>query len=148
MYDFNTIKYVCFIVEHIARTRKLHNREVAEAIGTAELDRTFEFADVLHCENKDTVADRLVEQCNIPYGDFDVRDIKDPTTYIPTTVQMGKVHARLFQDVFPEGGGAELIQMYNNPICSMLDTYDIGAYYEPRAGIAEAFRGGTGYFLS
>lgn len=137
--DFNTTKFVCYIIEYISRRQRIHNIDTASAIGSAGLDHLFEFDEVLHCENKDEVADRLIEQYSIPTGDFVVEPNAEG---VPTALQMGKVYARLFNNIFPDGTGADVITMYSSPICERLDDYGCGAFYLPSGLHSDSYEAG------
>lgn len=56
-----------------------------------------------------------------------------------------KVYKRLILDTLKNNESYidGLINVYNNPICEIIDNYDCGAYYEPSYVISRAYNEGS-----
>lgn len=65
-------------------------------------------------------------------------------TKVPSDLHMGKVYMRLIVDTMLPGEDYVdgLIRVYNDEICTTIDNYDCGAYYEPSYFIARAYNNG------
>ncbi len=142
---FDDLKFVCYMIERTARKVHQPNKYVAEHIGREELIRNLSLADVLHCENADDVADRWIEEYHLKEGNTDVMNVdRNLTPTPPTSIQMGKVYARLIQSTTnkDENYADGIIRVYQSPICQQLDNYNSSAYYEPSYVIEEAYKKG------
>ena len=144
--SFDALYFTCYIIERTARGLKQRNRYVVNTIGRGELERLLEYADVLHCENPDSVTADLVSGCGLTRGSYDITRV-DPALVdeIPTPLRIGKVYARLIRDTKHGGESwAEAVErIYNSELCEVLDNYNCSAYYEPSYYIARAyFEGG------
>lgn len=143
---YEDLKFVCYMIERTARNIHQPNKYVVDHMGKDEIIRNLSLADVLHCENPGDVADRWKSEYNLQNGNTNVLDVdKDLTPVSPTTIQMGKVYARLIQSTKrqDEDYADGILRVYNSPICKQLDNYNSSAYYEPSYVIAEAYRNGN-----
>lgn len=126
--------FICYIIERIARTLHVRNKEVVNAIGYDELVRKISLANVLHSENPLKVVDDWIKEYNLKKGDFNILDVdKELVEKPPTERQMGKVYKRLIINTLEpnEDYIQGLIRVYNNEICNIIDDYNCSAYYEP-----------------
>ena len=139
---YDDLKFVCYMIERIARRQKQPNRYVAHQIGRDELARRLSLANVQHCENPLDVEDQWIEEYGINSGQVDVLDVNpEYVSTPPTALQMGKVYARLIEATrtHDEDYQDGILRVYDSPICPILDDYDCGAYYEPSYVIARAY---------
>ena len=67
----NDVFYVCSLVENIARKTKNHRQDVIRHFTKADIERQLRLAEVNHCLSFEQVSDELIEDLNIPDGDFD-----------------------------------------------------------------------------
>ena len=91
-------------------------------------------ANVLHCENPDSVAHDWIEAYGLQQGEYDVTNVDAKyTDRIPTATQMGKVYCRLIISTLQESEDYAdgLNRVYNHPIAEIIDDYNSSAYYEP-----------------
>ena len=63
--------YVCSLIETIARKTKNHRQDVIRYFTKADIERQLRLAEVNHCLSFEQVSDELIEDLNIPDGDFD-----------------------------------------------------------------------------
>lgn len=126
--------FICYIIERIARTLHVRNKDIVNAIGYNELVRKISLANVLHSENPLKVVDDWIKEYNLKKGDFNILDVdKELVEKPPTERQMGKVYKRLIINTLEpnEDYIQGLIRVYNNEICNIIDDYNCSAYYEP-----------------
>ena len=67
----NDVLYVCSLIETIARKTKNHRQDVIRHFTKADIERQLRLAEVNHCLSFEQVSDELIEDLNIPDGDFD-----------------------------------------------------------------------------
>lgn len=126
--------FVCYMVERVARQLKQPNKYVVNSIGKQGLREKLSLANVLHCENPDSVAHDWIEAYGLQQGEHDVTNVDAQyTDRIPTATQMGKVYCRLIISTLQEGEDYAdgLNRVYNHPIAEIIDDYNSSAYYEP-----------------
>lgn len=140
MYSYDTLKYLFFIVERISRTQKIRNIETVKHLGLEGLQDILTYADILHCDNHDATAHSFIVDYNIPAGDFDITATK--ASFQPIETEIGRVYARVFEDVYPNGGPQEVINLYASPIAEIVDDYATKAFCESTACLACAFERG------
>ncbi|MGL4449993.1 MAG: hypothetical protein ACRCTZ_02235 [Sarcina sp.] len=138
----NDLYFVCYMIERVARTLKVKNKDVVNALGYEELAKKISLASVLHSENPLKVVQDWIEEYDLKTGSFDVTNVdKELVEKIPTETQMGKVYTRLILNTL--GSNEDYIQgltrIYNNEICETIDNYNCSAYYEPTPVIVRAY---------
>ena len=72
----NDVLYVCSLIETIARKTKNHRQDVIRHFTKADIERQLRLAEVNHCLSFEQVSDELIEDLNIPDGDFDTAAIR------------------------------------------------------------------------
>ena len=141
----NDLYFLCYMIERVARTLHQRNCYVVNQISKEEWMRLISLANVLHCENPLKIEAEWIEEYNLEYGKFDIKQVNaDWVKNIPTETQMGKVYTRLIVDTLlpDEDYVSGLIRVYNNEICETIDNYNCSAYYEPSYVIARAYNEG------
>jgi len=133
------------MIERVARSIKQPNRYVVERIGKDGLARQLSIADTNHCLNPEQVVNDWKEEYHLEDGTTDVTRVNSLyTDTVPSATQMGKVYARLIENI---SQGQDLIQsiqdVYASPICNIIDNYNSGAYYEPSYVQVRAYRNGA-----
>ena len=78
----NDYFYVCSLIEYIARETKNKRGVIASALGLDGLEKQLHDAEVNHCLSFEQVSDELIEQYQIPIGNFDT--ISDCKYTIPS----------------------------------------------------------------
>ena len=142
---FGDLYFVCYMIERVARSIKQPNRYVVERIGKDGLARQLSIADTNHCLNPEQVVSNWKEEYHLEDGTTDVTRVNSLyTDTVPSATQMGKVYARLIENI---SQGQDLIQsiqdVYASPICNIIDNYNSGAYYEPSYVQVRAYRNGA-----
>ena len=138
--------FMCYMVERVARTLHVRNKDVVNAIGYEELVKKISLANVLHCENPLKVVDEWIDEYNLKEGTFYILDVdKELVEKPPTETQMGKVYKRLILNTLgPDEDYVQgMIRVYNAEICSIIDNYNSSAYYEPTPTIVRSYYNGS-----
>ncbi len=138
----NDLFFICALIERVARKQKIRNRDVVNRMGYEELWKKLSLACVLHCENPLAVTAAIIEEYDIPTGDFDVCAVnREICPNIPTALDMGKVYKRLILQTLEPGEdyAQGILRVYNCSICEKLEDYSCSAYYEPSYVIARAY---------
>ena len=110
------------------------------ALGEKKLRRIYKYADVLHCEPIERVADEFIVSCKIPTGEFD--NEKNCRYLVPDYWTMGEVYERLIEDVSEDDPIATLLEVYASWIDSAISNYNSDFYFQPRDYIRECYREG------
>ncbi|MDS0527069.1 hypothetical protein NNC19_15350 [Clostridium sp. SHJSY1] len=134
--------FMCYMIERVARTLHVRNKDVVNSIGYDELAKKISLASVLHCENPLKVVDDWIEEYNLKKGNFNILDVdKELVMKVPTETQMGKVYKRLIINTLEpnEDYIQGLIRVYNHEICNIIDNYNSSAYYEPTPIIVRSY---------
>ena len=142
---FNDLYFVCYMIERTARHLHQRNNYVVGKLGKVALERQLSIAGTLHCLNPEQVVADWKDEYALESGDFDVTSI-DPrfTDKIPSDTQMGKVYARLIESVNQSDDLlAAIIDVYDSPICDIIDNYNSSAYYEPSYVQTRAYYNGV-----
>lgn len=138
----NDVLFVCFMIEKVARQLHQKKKYVANALGRGGLERGLLFADVLHCENPDKVADGWIRDYHMRQGDFFVERVrKELVDQIPTAMDMGHVYQRLISGTKEpdEDFPGAILRIYNAPLTDMIDDYNTAAYYTPSYLLRQAY---------
>ena len=99
-------------------------------------------ADILHCEPIAKVADDVVAEFGLQQDDYD--NVGQSKYLIPDVWTIGKVYARLIEDVSSDSNVAEtLVAVYESWIDARLSDYNSVFYSQPREYIAESYRSGA-----
>ena len=137
--------FMCYMIERVARTLHVRNKDVVNAIGYDELARNISLASVLHSENPLKVVEDCINEYNLKKGNFDILDVdRELVDKPPTETQIGKVYKRLILNTLESNEDyiQGLIRVYNSPICETIDNYNCSAYYEPTPIIVRSYYSG------
>lgn len=133
--------FTCSLIEQIGRMLHCKRGDVVSALGEKTLKAIYDHADVLHCEPLPKVADDVITEFSLQEGSFD--NVAQAKFLVPDAWTMGKVYARLIEDVSGEDNVVEtLLRVYTSWIDEKLSNYNSSLYYEPRDYIAECYRQG------
>lgn len=133
--------FTCSLIEQLGRTLHLKRGDVAATLGERGLRAIYDYADVLHCEPLEKTADDAITEFSLQNGTYDnVAQAKFP---VPDVWTIGKVYARLIEDISDEDNVVEtILRVYTSWIDKALSNYDSSLYYEPREYVSECYRQG------
>ena len=129
--------FTCSLIELIGRSTKQKRSAVVALLGEKILSHIYSNAGVLHCEPIAKNADAFIEMCNIPEGTFD--NVADCKYEVPDYWTIGKVFARLIEDVASGNAIETLQEVYLSPVCDALSNYNSDFFYQPRGFIKEFY---------
>lgn len=133
--------FVCSLIEQLGRDLQLRRSEVVTSLGEQNVRTLLSHADVLHCEPIQKVADDIMTEFNLSKGAFN--NVARAKFSVPDVWTVGKVYARLIEDVSGEDNVTEtLMAVYTSWIDEKVSDYNSSFYYEPRDYIAECYRAG------
>lgn len=139
-YDHSSLFFTCSLIEQLGRELHLRRGEVVRQLGQERLRHLFDHADVLHCEPLEKVSDDVIQAYALTSGSYD--NVAACRYLVPTAWDMGKVYARLIEDV----GGPDPIQgiwdVYTSWLDALICNYNSDLYYQPREYLAECWRAG------
>ena len=131
--------FTCSLIEQLGRSLHMQRGKVAAELGEAGIQTLYRNADILHCEPIEKVADDVITEFSLQGGDFD--NLAEARYTVPDVWTMGKVYARLIEDVSDEDNIVEtILQVFTSWIDSLLSDYNAAFYYQPCDYIAECYR--------
>lgn len=139
----NDLFFVCSVIEVIGRTTKNRRGVVVQKLGTAEIERLLDLADVLHCEPVEKAAAERIAQCGIPVGDFD--NVAACMYNVPTHFDIAKVYKRLIvavADAQHISLADALMQVYTSWISDSISDYNSSMYFENPGYLYASYRAG------
>lgn len=138
----NDIFFICSLIELIARKTNNKVKVVVEKLGQEKIKKIYKLADVYHSENIEKVSDELIEQVEIPKGNYD--KISKCKYRIPTYWEIGKVYQRLIImiDDNKESYIRNLNDVLSSWIIEKIDNYNSSLYYENPDYIYECYKEG------
>ena len=133
--------FTCSLIEQLGRILHRRRSDIAAELGGAGLRAIYDHADVLHCEPIEKVADDATREFGLTAGSYD--NVGQARYAVPDVWTMGKVYARLIEDVSGEDDVMEtLMRVYSSWIDERLSDYNSAFYYQPRDYLAECCRRG------
>ncbi len=133
--------FTCSLIEQVGRVLRMERGKIVEALGEPGVSAIYGDADILHCEPVEKVADDVIEEFSLSGGDYD--NVAEAQYLVPDVWTMGKVYARLIEDVSEDHNVVEtLLHVYSSWIDEKLSDYNSSFYYQPRDYVAECFRQG------
>ncbi len=134
--------FLCSLIELIGRQKKLSRKEVVSSLGINTLLHIYNYADILHCEPIAKVADEYIETYKIKTGDFD--NVTACRYAVPSYWDIGKVYARLIQDVTENIQEKDKIietlnEVYNSWISDSISNFNSDFFYQPHDYIRECY---------
>ena len=138
----NNLFFLCSMIEFIGRQQKLARNEVVSSLGFSAVKHIYEYADVLHCEPVAKVADEYIETCKIKIGDLD--NVAVCRYAVPSYWDIGKVYARLIQDVTGDIQETDKIiktlgAVYSSWINESISNFNSDFFYQPHDYIRECY---------
>lgn len=134
----SSLFFVCSLIEEIGRQLKQPRSVVVKLLGKRVIRQLLRDADILHCELLSKVAEDYIEKYKLPAGNYD--NVGDAHYSVPDAWTIGKVYARLAEDVAEEDLTGAVVRVYSKWTDKYLSDYNLPVYYQPRDYIAACFR--------
>lgn len=127
--DKNNIFFVCSIIEYLGRKTKNRRADIVKSLGMAEIERQIELAEVNHCLSMEQVADELIDEFNIPEGNYDsVGKCRYP---VPSILGIAKNYQRLI--IYDINAGKAIADAFNDVfrsyISDEISDFNSSVYY-------------------
>lgn len=133
----NSLFYTCSLIEYIGREKKQRRGDVVKKLGTEAIHRIYEYSDVLHSDPIEHVADVYAEMAAIPTGTYD--NVKNCLYTVPGYWDIGKVFARLIEDVCPENHIEGVEEVYSSWLTDEISNYNSDLFYQNREYLKECY---------
>lgn len=138
----NDLLFTCSLIEYIARLTKNERSFIVNTIGNNGINRIYQDAEVMHCENIEAVANEFIIDYNIFSGNFDnVGECEKSNFRVPSFWDIGRVYMDLILRLKGEIIDT-LMEVYNSYISKCIDDYNIGFYYCIPECIYESYKAG------
>ncbi len=140
----NDLFFTCSLIDYIARKTKNKRNYVVNKLGSENIQKIYDLADVYHSDNIEKVSHEFIEKANIDIGNFD--NVKDANYSVPTHWDIGKVYKRLILGIVKEEKIPvvdALIKAYSSFVSDKIDDYNSSFYYEASQNILIAYLTGV-----
>ena len=114
----NDVLYVCSLIETIARKTKNHRQDVIHHFTKADIERQLRLAEVNHCLSFEQVSDELIEDLNIPDGDFDTA--AECRYTVPAATSIGMLY---------QGLVLAILDVFSSFITDEISDFNSNVYY-------------------
>lgn len=121
------IFYVCTLVEYTARKTRNRRRDVVEGIGREGIAHQLHTAGVNHCLSLEQVSDELIEDFDIPCGDFDT--VQECRYEVPSASAIGKVYQRLVLATETGDIAQTIMDVFTSFISDEISDFNSNVYY-------------------
>ena len=126
----NDLFFTCSLIELMGRLAHQKRGDMANILGKEVISHIYRHADTLHCEPIAKTADTFMEMCNVPQGDYD--NVAACKYTVPDYWTIGKVYARLVQDVSNGDIIDTLMKVYASSTSNAISNYNSDFFYQPR----------------
>ena len=137
----NDYFYVCSLIEYTARQTKNRRRVITEALGREGIEKQLHDAEVNHCLSFEQVSDEIIEQYEIPGGDFDT--ITECKYTVPGFMDIGKLYSIMIEDCAVPGKEVEeLLKIFNSFISDEISEFQTDLYHQNPSYLEWSYREG------
>ena len=124
----NDVLYVCSLIETIARKTKNHRQDVIRHFTKAGIERQLRLAEVTHCLSFEQVSDELIEDLNIPDGDFDTA--AECRYTVPSATSIGMLYQGLVLSTMKDEDAAQaILDVFSSFITDEISDFNSNVYY-------------------
>lgn len=138
----SSLFFTCSLIEQLGRDLHQKRGKVVSGLGIKGVSILLKNADILHCEPIVKVADDVAAEFGLQQDSYD--NVGQAKYAVPDIWTIGKVYARLIEDVSSDSNVAEtLVEVYESWIDDRLSDFNSIFYFQPRDYIAESYRNGA-----
>ena len=124
----NDVLYVCSLIETIARKTKNHRQDVIHHFTKADIERQLRLAEVNPCLSFEQVSDELIEDLNIPDGDFDTA--AECRYTVPSATSIGMLYQGLVLSTMKDDDAAQaILDVFSSFITDEISDFNSNVYY-------------------
>ena len=139
----NNLFFLCSLIELLGRITNNKKEDIVNYLGREKLKKIYDLAEVYHSEDINNVADDLINENNIPNGNYNIfNNIKNSNP--PTYWDMGKVYQRLIKGISASDDDYfdNLMKVMTSWIIEKFDNYDSSLYFESPSYLLECLKNG------
>ena len=124
----NDVLYVCSLIETIARKTKNHRQDVIRHFTKAGSEPQLRLAEVNHCLSFEQVSDELIEDLNIPDGDFDTA--AECRYTVTSATSIGMLYQGLVLSTMKDDDAAQaILDVFSSFITDEISDFNSNVYY-------------------
>ena len=124
----NDVLYVCSLIDTISRKTKNHRHYVIRHFTKAGIERQLRLAEVNHCLSFEQVSDELIEDLNIPDGDFDTA--AECRYTVPSATSIGMLYQGLVLSTMKDEDAAQaILDVFSSFITDEISDFNSNVYY-------------------
>ena len=124
----NDVLYVCSLIETIARKTKNHRQDVICHFTKADIERQLRLAEVNHCLSFEQVSDELIDDLNIPDGEFDTA--AECRYTVPSATSIGMLYQGLVLSTMKNEDAAQaILDVFSSFITDEISDFNSNVYY-------------------
>ena len=124
----NDVLYVCSLIETIARKTKNHRQDVIRYCTKGDIERQLRLAELKHCLSFEQVSDELIEDFNIPDGDFDTA--AECRYTVPSATSIGMLYQGLVLSTMKDEDAAQaILDVFSSFITDEISDFNSNVYY-------------------
>jgi len=139
--DKDNLFYVCSLIEYIARKTKNKRGVVVNKLGVKGFDKQLKDAPVNHCLSFEQVGEEVVDQYEIPSGDFE--SVENCKYEVPSYTDIGSLYCMMVLDCAPKGDEVSTaIKIFSSPISDYISDFNSDCYYQNPSYLEESFKAG------
>lgn len=131
MVNEDDLFFTCSMIEYIGRISKHVRKDVVSALGPKKIMWLYELADVHHCLPVERVADELLEDTDLNFGDFD--NVLECEEEPPTFWEIGRVLSTLVGMIMERKGMNlydALLSAMDSIACETISNFNCDFYCE------------------
>ena len=122
------IFYFCTLIEYISRKTKNHRKDVINYFEEDDIKRQLRLAEVNHCLSFEQVSDELIEDLNIPDGDFDTA--AECRYTVPSATSIGMLYQGLVLSTMKDDDAAQaILDVFSSFITDEISDFNSNVYY-------------------
>lgn len=124
----DNVFYVCTLIEYIARVTSNRRSDIIKFFDKKSLKRQLKLAEVNHCLTFEEVAGELIEEYNIPDGEFNT--IKECRYTVPSVTSIGRVYQQLVLSICKKDEIEEAIMdVFSSFISDEISDFNSNVFY-------------------
>ena len=124
----NDVLYVCSLIETIARKTKNHRQDVIRHFTKPTSNGSSGWQKVNHCLSFEQVSDELIEDLNIPEGDFDTA--AECRYTVPSATSIGMLYQGLVLSTMKDDDAAQaILDVFSSFITDEISDFNSNVYY-------------------
>ena len=124
----NDLFFTCSLIDYIARKTKNHRQDVIRHFTKSDIERQLRLAEVNHCLSFEQVSDELIEDLNIPDGDFDTA--AECRYTVPSATSIGMLYQGLVLSTMKDEDAAQaILDVFSSFITDEISDFNSNVYY-------------------